>query len=122
MSSTLDTDKEAKAWNFRKTAQRLVLVKTKSESVRKAAVLDVLTNLSFVLTIPKDYDMESLQTNKQYYASFNVYTSKDLEGLDADFISFFDALDVDQNPEDFIKAYWVYPAKIRFDLQEVEEP
>jgi hypothetical protein len=105
VSSTLDTGKEAKAWNFRITTQRLVLVKTKSASVRKAAVLDVLTNLSFVLTIPKDYDMESLQTNKQYYASFNVYTSRDLEGVDADFISFFDTLDVDQNPEDFIKAY-----------------
>ncbi len=122
MSSTLDTDREAKAWNFRITAQRLVLIRTKSVAVRKVAALDVLTNLSFVLNLPKEYDMESLQTNKQYYANFKVFTSKDLEGVDSDFVNFFDALDVDQTPEDFIKAYWVYPAKIRFELQEVEEP
>ena len=36
--------------------------------------------------------------------------------------NFFDALDVDQAAEDFIKAYWVYPIKIRFELVEVEEP
>jgi hypothetical protein len=113
---------EENAWNFRIAAQRLVVVKTKSAPVRKAAVLDVLTNLSFVLNVSENYDLDSLQTNKQYYANFKVYTSKDLEGVDSDFVNFFDALDVDQTPEDFIKAYWVYPAKIRFELQEVEEP
>jgi hypothetical protein len=75
-----------------------------------------------VLNVSENYDLDSLQTNKQYYANFKVYTSKDLEGVDSDFVNFFDALDVDQTPEDFIKAYWVYPAKIRFELQEVEEP
>jgi hypothetical protein len=121
LSSTLDTDKEEKEWNFRITSQRLVLVKTKSAQVRKAAALDIQTNLSFVLNIPQDYDFDSLQTDKQYYATFKVYTSKDLQGVESDFINFFDALDVDQTPEDFIKAHWVYPAKIRFELQEVEE-
>jgi hypothetical protein len=107
LSTTLDTDKEAKTWNFRITTQRLTVVKTKSEQVRKAAAVDVLTNLSFILQIPEDYPINSLQLGKEYYATYKVYTSKDLEGVDKDFISFFDALDVDQQAEDFIKAYWV---------------
>jgi len=122
LSSTLNTDREEKEWNFRITSQRLTVVKTKSAQVRKAAALDVQTNLPFLLNIPQDYDFDSLQTDKQYYATFKVYTSKDLQGVDNDFINFFYTLDVDQNPEDFIKAYWVYPTKIRFELQEVEEP
>jgi hypothetical protein len=122
LSSTLDTDTEAKAWNFRLTTQRLIVVKTKSEQIRKAAAVDVLTNLPFVLIIPEGYDLASLQLGKEYYATCKVYTSKDLQGVDKDFIGFFDALDVDQQAEDFIKAYWVYPKKIRFELIEVEEP
>ena len=122
LSSTLDSDKKEKEWNFRITSQRLVLIKTKNAQIRKAAAIDVQTNLSFALNIPQDYDFDSLQTDKQYYATFKVYTSSDLQGVDSDFTNFFEALDVDQTPEDFIKAYWVYPAKVRFELQEVEEP
>jgi hypothetical protein len=44
-----------------------------------------------------------------------------MEGIDKDFIGFFEAIDIDQNIEDFIKAYWIYPDKIRFELVEVEE-
>ncbi len=84
--------------------------------------MDVQTNLSFALNIPQEYDFDSLQTGKQYYATFKVYTSRDLQGVDGDFTNFFEALDVDQTPEDFIRAYWIYPAKVRFELQEVEEP
>jgi hypothetical protein len=51
-----------------------------------------------------------------------VYTSKSLYGIDAQFVNFFEALDVDQAMEDFIKAYCVYPSKIRFELAGVEEP
>ena len=108
-------------WNFRVNAQRLVIVKTVAAKVRKAAVLDVLTQISFALEIPDDYPIEKLQANKEYLAQFKVYTSKKLEGVDKHFISFFDVVDVDQNVEDFIKAYWVYPAKMRFELTEVEE-
>jgi len=104
------------------TTQRLIVMKTKAESVRKAAALDVLTNLSLALSIPKDFAMEDLALNKEYLANLKVYTSRNLQGVDEEFINFFDAVDVDQNVEDFIKAYWVYPDKIRFELVEVEEP
>jgi hypothetical protein len=41
-------------WNFRITDQRLILLKTKNEKVRKAAALDILTNLPFALNIPSN--------------------------------------------------------------------
>jgi hypothetical protein len=119
LSATLDQDTD---WNYRKTDQRLIVVKTKNEQVRKAAALDILTNLPFAINIPENMSMESLEPEKEYLAQLKVYTAKDLEGIDVEFIGFFDALDVDQALEDFIKAYWVYPTKILFELAEAEEP
>ena len=55
-------------------------------------------------------------------ANLKVYTAKNVASVDKDFINFFEALDVDQSTEDFIKAYWIYPNKIRFELAEMEEP
>ncbi len=98
------------------------MVKTKNENIHKAAVLDVLTNLSFSIGIPENITTEDLLIEKEYLAQLKVYTSKNLEGIDKEFFNFFDALDVDQAMEDFIKAYWVYPSKIRFELETIEEP
>jgi hypothetical protein len=109
-------------WNFRKTDQRLIVIKTKNTNIHKVAALDVLTNLSFSMGIPESTPMEDLQFEKEYLAQLRVYTLKSLEGIDKEFFNFFDALDIDQVMEDFIKAYWVYPSKIRFELVEVEEP
>ena len=66
--------------------------------------------------------MEELAPEKEYLAQLNVYTSKNLEGIDKEFVDFFGTLDIDQAIEDFIKAYWIYPRKIRFELAEIEEP
>jgi hypothetical protein len=109
-------------WNYRKTEERLVVIKTKNQEVRKAAALDSLTNLSFTIEIPENISLEGLQAEKEYLAHLKVYTSSNIVGIDAEFINFFNALDVDQNTEDFIKAYWVYPSKIRFELADFEEP
>ncbi len=109
-------------WNFRKTDQRLIVVKGKSENVHKASALDVLTKLSVAIEVPESISMEKLQLQKQYLAEIKIYTLKNLDGIDVEFLEFFDALDVDQATEDFIKAYWVYPTKIRFTLQRIEEP
>ena len=119
MSASLNEDTD---WNFRKIDQRLIVVKTKNQNVRKAAALDVLTNLPFAINVPENIPMEDLQPEKEYLAQLKVYTSKNLEGIDKDFVDFFDALDIDQATEDFIKAYWIYPSKIRFELVELEEP
>jgi hypothetical protein len=66
--------------------------------------------------------MKELSGDKEYLANLKVYTAKKLDNIDKDFIDFFEALDIDQNIEDFIKAYWIYPSKIRFELVEIEEP
>jgi len=122
LSAALTGDKEEEEWNFRITTQRLIVMKTKAASVRKAAALDVLTNLSIALSIPKEFAIEDLAANKEYLATLKVFTSKNVKGIDPEFVNFFDALDIDQSADDFIKAYWAYPNKIRFELSEVEEP
>ncbi len=109
-------------WNYRKTDQRLIIIKTKNEKVRRAAVLDVLTNLPFAISVPENISMESLIPEKEYLAQLKVYTSKSLQGIDKEFINFFDTIDVDQATEDFIKAYWIYPSSISFELADLEEP
>jgi len=109
-------------WSFRVFDKRLIVVKTKNESLRKVAVLDVLTNLMFAVELPDTISMQELSVDKEYLADLRVYTAKNVEGIDKDFVNFFEASDVDQSIEDFIKAYWVYPSKIRFELVDVEEP
>ncbi len=112
---------ESVDWKFRLTGKRIVQVKTKSASVRKIAVLDVLTNLMFAVEVPKEVDFESLEIDKEYLFSLKGYTSKKVDNVENEFLGFFEETDIDQNFEDFIRAYWVYPAKIQFDLVEVEE-
>ena len=119
MSASIDIESD---WNFRVFDKRLVVVKAKNYGARKAAVLDVLTNLPFAVEVPDMISMQELSVGKEYLANLRVYTSKNLEGVDKDFTDFFEVLDIDQSIEDFIKAYWVYPSKIRFELVDIEEP
>jgi hypothetical protein len=119
MSPSLDV---ARDWNFRVLDKRLIVIKTKNSSVRKMAVWDVLSNLMFGVEVPEVISMEELIVDKEYLANLKVYTSKNVQGIEKDFVNFFEILDIDQNIEDFIKAYWVYPSKIRFELSDLEEP
>jgi hypothetical protein len=119
MSASLDS---ASNWNFRVFEKRLIVVKTKNENVRKAAVLDTLTGLMFAVEASSEVSMQDLAVDKEYFADLKIYTSKDSSGADKDFLGFFNDLDVNQNVENFIRAYWVYPGKIRFELTEIEEP
>lgn len=108
-------------WNFRILDKRLVVVKTKNENIGKVAVLDVITNLMFTVSVPDTIPLEQLVTDHEYLFNLRVLTSKFVGDVDKDFIGFFEAVDIDQSMEDFIKAYWVYPTKIHFQLVEVEE-
>jgi len=119
MTASLDGEND---WNFRVFDKRLIIVKTKNENVHKVAVLDVLTNLMFAVEVLNKIAMKELSVDKEYLADLRVYTSKDSAGLNKDFTDFFEALDIDQSIEDFIKAYWIYPSKIRFELEDIEEP
>ncbi len=109
-------------WNYRITEQRLIIALAKNLEAHKLAVLDVSTNLSFTIEVREKDVLESLENSKEYNAMLKVYTASNIEGVEKDFTNFFEALDINQKMEDFIKAYWIYPTKIRFELAEIEEP
>lgn len=109
-------------WNYRTIDKRHVIVKAKNGQVRKASVIDVLTGFPFPIEAATDFQLESLEVEKEYYVTLKVYTLKNVKEAKHDFVEFFEALDVDQAIEDFIKAYWLYPNYIRFELVEAEQP
>jgi hypothetical protein len=117
LSTSPDTERD---WNFRITASREVMVKAKNDAVRKVSAIDVLTKAPFPLEAPEYFPLETLEPQKAYYATFKVYTRKNVKGVGAGFVEFFENVDVDQNVEDFIKAYWLYPNNIKFELAETE--
>jgi hypothetical protein len=122
LSASLNIESD---WNFRVLEKRLVVVKTKAENVGKIAVLDTTTNLMFTVEVKENISqtpMAQLTAGKEYFFNIRVLTSKNLEDVKADAISFFEAVDIEQSMDDFIKAYWLYPTKIRFQLVEAEEP
>jgi hypothetical protein len=118
LSAVLNQDVE---WNFRIITKRLIVIKTKGENSRNLGVLDVVTGLIFTVETPSPINLDELEINHEYIFDLHVYTSKNLDDVAVDFVSFFEALDVEQSMEDFIKAYWVYPTKIRFQLTEIED-
>ena len=117
MSATHDWQSD---WNFRLVDSRQVTIKGKNDDLRKVSVIDILTSLPFPLQATTDVHMQSLDVENAYFATFKVYTLKNVEGVTADFVEFFEVLDVNQSTEDFIKAYWLYPNFIRFELVEAE--
>jgi hypothetical protein len=122
LSASLNIESD---WNFRVLEKRLVVVKTKAENIGKVAVLDVTTNLMFTLEVKENVSVtpiSHLTAGKEYLFNIRVLTSKNLDDVKEDAISFFEAVDIEQSMDDFIKVYWLYPSKIRFQLVEAEEP
>ena len=117
--STFSTFK-GENWNFRVFGTRSVLIKAKNDRLRKVAAIDILTNLPFGFEVPENISVESIEVEKEYSVTLRVYTSKSAEGVESEFVDFFEVLDVDQSFEDFIKAYLVYPKNIAFELAEIE--
>jgi hypothetical protein len=115
LSGSLDKQSD---WNYRTVDSRRILVKGKSDDLRKISAIDVLTGLPFPLEAPTDFNKQSLEKEKGYFVTFKIYTLKRVEEVPADFVEFFKVLDVDQKTEDFIKAYWLYPRYIKFELVE----
>jgi hypothetical protein len=116
----LSDSEKALEWVYRIFDRRTVTVKAKNDEVRKVAAVDLMTSLPFGIDIPSDELIQSLEVNKLYYASLKVYTARDIAGVAPEFVEFFTVLDVDQSSEDFLKAYWLYPKLIKFELSEVE--
>jgi hypothetical protein len=117
MSATHDRQSD---WNFRLVDSRQVKIKGKSDDVHRVSVIDILTGLPFPLLAATDFPMDSLDIDKTYFFTFKIYTLKKAEGVAADFVEFFQVLDVNQSTEDFVKAYWLYPKYIKFELFEAE--
>jgi hypothetical protein len=115
LSGSLDKQSD---WNYRTVDSRRILVKGRSDDLRKISAIDVLTGLPFPLEAPTDFNTQSLEKEKGYFVTFKIYTLKRVEEVPADFVEFFKVLDVDQKTEDFIKAYWLYPRYIKFELVE----
>jgi hypothetical protein len=107
-------------WVYRIFDHRTISMKAKNDQVRKIAVVDIQTNTPFGIDVPTDVPFEDLQIGKQYFASLKVYTAKDTSDISADFVEFFKVLDVDHSMEEFVKAYWLYPKFIKFELVEAE--
>ena len=117
MSTSPDLQNE---WNYRIVASRQIAVKAKNDKARRISAIDLLTKLPFLLVAPMDFPIDTLQVDKGYFATFKIYTLKNVKEVPSDLVEFFAAVDVDQNVEDFIKAYWLYPSYIKFELVESE--
>ncbi len=117
---SFSSSEKAIDWVYRIFDRRTITVKGKNNDVHKVAAIDLLTNLPFSIDVPTDSLMQGLEMEKVYYASLKVYTARDVTSVAPEFVEFFTVLDVDQSMEDFIKAYWLYPKLIRFELSDVE--
>ncbi len=82
--------------------------------------MDLQTNVPFAIEVPSGVSLETVEIDKSYFASLKVYTAREIEGVATGSVDFFAVLDVDQAMEDFIKAYWLYPKLIKFELVELE--
>lgn len=78
------------------------------------------TQTPLTFNVPENVPFEPIEIEKEYLASFNVYTLRSSEGVDEGYIEFFEVLDVDQSIDDFIKVFWTYPSHIKFVLTEIE--
>jgi hypothetical protein len=84
------------------------------------AAIDLVTNLPFAIEVPHSISLDSVDLENAIYASLKVYTAENIGGVPQEYVEFFKVLDVDQSIEDFIKAYWLFPTLIRFELVEME--
>jgi hypothetical protein len=117
---SVSSSADAVDWVYRIFDHRMMSVKAKNETVQKVAAIDLLTNLPFSADVVSDEVMRKLETDKVYYASLKVFTAQNVSSVAPEFVEFFTILDVDQSIEDFIKAYWLYPKLIRFELADAE--
>jgi hypothetical protein len=111
---------EASNWVYRIFDRRTISVRAKNEQVRKLAVVDLVTNLPFAIEVPSGINLETLEVGKEYLAAVKVYTAQEIKDVPAEFAEFLKVVDVDRSIDEFIKAYWLYPKTIKFELTETE--
>jgi hypothetical protein len=107
-------------WNYRITSKRSILVKNKDKDQHKVVAVDLATKLPFVLEVPKDVSMQTINAGKEYLVTLRIYTAKSTENVSADYIELFQVLDVDRPAENFLSATCCYPDLVRFELEDIE--
>lgn len=107
-------------WIFRVKERILVNILSIDKRTRKITLRDPRRSLPISVDISKNISLTNLLVGKEYLVNLKIYTSKDLQDVDGDFISFFEEVDVDQSIDNFIKAYWIYPTKIKFKVESIE--
>lgn len=117
MDSSLKSNPD---WIFRIFDRRIISINAKNDQVRKVAAVDILTGLPFGVDVTVNVSFNDLNIGKTYHAQLKVYTSRNVQEVAPEHIDFFKILDVDQTIEDFIKAYWLYPKLVKFELATVE--
>ena len=115
-----ESSSKSSDWVYRIFDRRTISVRAKNEHVRKIAAVDLVSDLPFAIEVPAEIAFESLEIGKEYFASMKVYTAQKIEGVSSDFEEFLKVVDVDRSMDDFIKAYWLYPKLIKFELSEME--
>jgi hypothetical protein len=119
MLSTSSTFKGSD-WNYRIIETRPVLIKARNDRMRKAVAIDLSLDLPFAFEISPDVAMNEVKVERRFVATLKVYTSNSVEDVADEFVEFFKVLDVDQSFEAFVKAYWMYPNYISFELTKIE--
>jgi len=107
-------------WNYRIFATRPILIKARNDHLRKAVAIDLLVNFPFAFKVSEDVPVETVEVEKRFSATLKVYTSKNVEEVESEYVEFFEVLDVDQSFEDFVRVYWMYPNHIAFELTGIE--
>ncbi len=107
-------------WIYRVFDRRIISVKAKNDHIHKIAAIDLLTNLPFSVDVVKELQMKNFEVEKTYFARIKVYVAREIQGEAPEHVNFFEELDQNQTVDDFIKAYWLYPKLIKFEVTEAE--
>jgi hypothetical protein len=110
----------AENWNYRTTATRTVLAKSKNLKTRKILAEDVRTKLPLTIEVLDKVLIPAIKAGKEYTMVLKIYTAKSTENVERNFDELFQVLDVDQPAESFINAMCACPNLVRFELQEIE--
>ena len=121
-SDFMSTSEKDSKWNFRIVENLRVTVDTRNKKTRKISVQDFQTKLAFIMDAATAIELKEILPKRQYLFTVNVYTAKNLEDVDANFIPLFEGIDIDYETEDFIKALNAYATKVHFELVEFTEP
>ncbi len=95
----MSTSEKDSKWNFRIVENRLVTVETINKKTRKISVQDFQTKLAFIVDATTAIELKEILPKRQYLFTVNVYTAKNLEDVDANFIPLFEGIELTMKPK-----------------------